>query len=397
MKEVLHQAYLYEEMHGRQYTDKPFDGFHQSQITEIEEKILINQRSKDQALTPASKKVRNRGKVEYLRDDNGNFKRDRDGNRIPKIATGDSIRGQLHLDTFYGKIKVVERDDNGKPVRDGEGNFVFSKKNGEYEMWMVERIMVSDSKFKIENVVDPLLMRHLAAQKESGVPITELTDFAGKPIRHVRCRVKTGRGYLSPENVTILKQQTNPSKHDYKNFYYTNSGDNYAFGLYEDQDGNRKIESRNLFEASKIQSTKKITDITDFFEPTTLVGKGKSVGVLTHVFQEGQRVLVYLQSKKELPELEERELSNRLYYVRLLFDARAQRIQFQHHLEARNDEELLRAFPKEQFGTKGKYGFSSFSEDFIAPRLLLTPKKFNFAIEGRDFEMTDTGKIIFDT
>lgn len=395
MKEILHKAYLYEEKHGKQYTEKPFEGFHQRQIAEIEDKILIDQKTKDQALVPGSKKVRKRGKIEYLRNGNGEFKRDKEGNKMPKIATGDSIRGQLHLDTFYGKIKVVERHEDGKPVRDEDGKFVFAKKNGEDEMWMVERVKVSDSKFKIDNVVDPLLKDHLAAQKKSGLAITELKDFAGKPIRHVRCRVKAGRGYLSPDNVTILKEQTYTSKHDYKNFYYTNSGDNYAFGLYEDQDGNRKIVARNLFETSKIQSSKKISEISDLFEPTTVVGRGKGEGKLFHVFQEGQRVLVYVNNKEELTELDKRELSKRLYYVRRLYDARAQRIQFQHHLEARDDEALSQAFPREQFGTKGKDGFSSISEDFIAPRLLLTPTKFDFAIEGKDFEMTETGSIEF--
>ena len=395
MKEILHKAYLYEEKHGKQYTEEPFKGFHQSQITDIENRILIYQKSKNQALVPGSKKVRKRGKIEYLRDANGDFRRDHKGSKIPKMAKGDSIRGQLHLDTFYGKIKVVERENDGKPVRDDDGKLVFAKKNGEDEMWMVERVMVSDNKFKIDNVVDPLLRKHLAAQVLEGVALTELTDFAGNRIRHVRCRVKAGRGYLAPENVTILKKQTYPSKHDYKSYYYTNSGDNYAFGLYESDDNKRKIVGRNLFEVSKIQSSKEITSITDLFEPTIPIGKGTSVGKLAHVFQEGQRVLIYLNSKEELPDLDEKELSKRLYYVRLLFDAKTQRIQFQHHLEARSDEDLLKAFPRENFGTKAKDGFSSFSEDFIAPRLLLTPTKFNFAIEGKDFYFTELGEIKF--
>src|SRR5690606_29088729 len=96
-----------------------------------------------------------------------------------------------------------------------------------------------------------------------------------------------------------------------------------------------------------------------------------------------------------LKDLENDDLSNRLYFVKRLADANAQRILFQHHLEARDDKQLAQAFPKKEFGTKGKDGFSKFTIEFVAPRLLLTPGNFNFIIEGKDFEMKLDGSIKF--
>ena len=58
--------------------------------------ILINNIPKNQTLSPARKVVRKRGKVKFTARTNQ-----------PMIATGDSIRGQLHDETFFGAIKYV--------------------------------------------------------------------------------------------------------------------------------------------------------------------------------------------------------------------------------------------------------------------------------------------------
>lgn len=99
--------------------------------------------------------------------------------------------------------------------------------------------------------------------------------------------------------------------------------------------------------------------------------------------------------KDEFKDIEKSELSKRLYFVKRLADANAQRILFQDHLEARDDKQLSQDFPKEEFGTKGKDGFSKFSTDLVAPMLLLTPDNFNFIMEGKNFEMKLVGSIEF--
>ncbi|HMR19791.1 MAG TPA: hypothetical protein PKA53_10875, partial [Sphingobacterium sp.] len=63
--------------------------------------------------------------------------------------------------------------------------------------------------------------------------------------------------------------------------------------------------------------------------------------------------------------------------------------------EARDDKQLTEDFPVKEFGQKGKNGFSKFTTDFVAPRLLLSPGNFDFIIEGKDFEMKLDGTIKF--
>ena len=165
------------------------------------------------------------------------------------------------------------------------------------------------------------------------------------------------------------------------------------FGLYQNNNG-KQIVSINKFEAAiqnrgSLEANKNA--LFRLKEPVVIKGKEAS---LFHIFEIGQKVLFY-EILEELKDLDMKELSKRLYYVKTLFDAKTQRILFQHHLEARNNDALLKDFPREQFGTKGKDGFSKFTTDFVAPRLLLSPGNFNFIIEGKDFEMKLDGTIAF--
>lgn len=401
-KDILRKKYKAEEKPGKQYHEKPFDTFHYGMIQQIEKEILINNmKDQDQTLTPTIKKVRKRGKIEYLRDENGRLRRDEKGNKIPKIMQGDSVRGQLHKETFYGKIKIAEKDENGNIKRDENQNIIYQRdKKGNEVFRMVVRKPIEDVKFDSDIIVDERLAEFLRNQIANGVKPQDLKDYQGKTIRRLRCVAKAGRGVMDPDNATKLKEQTYKSDKEYKNFYYVDSGDNYMFGLYETEDGQRRIESINILDATRFSENPNEDSKKEIFktiEPIMIGrGKKKTEGLLKHIFMPGQKVLFFFESKEELKDLDYQDLSNRLYYVKVLSDAKAQRIQFQHHLEARSNEQLVKDFPRKEFGTKGKDGFSNLSKDFVAPRLLLTPKNFNLIIEDKDFTMDLDGNINFN-
>jgi CRISPR-associated endonuclease Csn1 len=378
------------------YPLSPFEGFSYQLLEDIKEKILINnQPNKDQAFSLGKKLVRKRGRIVWLTDENGQIVFDANGKKVPKIMQGDSVRGQLHLDTFYGKIRAVKRDDNGAPKRNEDGSFDFKKVNGIEEMWVVGRKPIIDLKIGKDEIIDPYLAKHIQSQLLKGVSFSELLDFNGKIIRRIRVRVKAGRGYLDANNVTHIKEQTYKSRYDYKNTYYSNSGDNYAFGYYKGEK-QRKIIAINLLEASKIGKATGDFKLNHLFEKTLLLGSGKNQEEVSlyHVFQVGQKVLFFDEDLSEVKDLT--NYSNRLYYVRNLADAKQSLIQFQHHLESRPDDQLAIDYPiSNGFGQKGKNGFSKFTLAFVAPRLLLSPGNFNFIIEGKEFEMSSDGVIKF--
>ena len=227
--------------------------------------------------------------------------------------------------------------------------------------------------------------RSLAKTISDGVFMLNKNGKKENKIRRVRIWVRSS-------NLLSVKEQTYKSKYNYKNYYYADTGDNYAFALYVSKEGMKKIISQNLFEISQTPDKSIIKNIEDLFEPKIFLTKTKSAN-LYHVFQKGQKVLFYENDKDELKNVE--NLSDRLYYVHTLFSGVTGQIRFQHHLEARNDEQLTKDFPKATFGAKGKNGFSKFSTDFIQPRLLLSPINLDCIIEWKDFIMSLDGRIEF--
>ncbi|UZH55089.1 hypothetical protein JRG66_14180 [Salinimicrobium tongyeongense] len=394
-EEILKNAYEFEEENrGKQYHEKPFAGFSYSMIEEIQKNILINNLvDRDQTLTPGIKKVRKRGKIDWLRDKNGELLLDEKGNKIQKIAQGDSIRGELHQQTYYGKIKIAAKDDKGSLQRDENGNIVYNQVDGKDEMWMVLRKPIDNVNFKNDVIVDAHLAEHLKKQLSEGIKQNELKDFQGNTLRHLRCRVKAARGYMNPENATIVKEQVYKSSKEYKNYIFADTGDNYMFGLYENENG-RKIVSINSFEAARFslnQNKDSKRDVFKYKEPV-LIGRGKKAkeGELIHIFLPGQKILFFFENRDELKDLDREGLSKRLYYIKRFHQAERGNIIFQHHLEARTDDELSK-----EYGTLGKNGFSigKLTDSFSPPRILFTPNSDLFTIEGKDFEMNLDGSI----
>lgn len=384
-EEILKKSYEYEERNfGKQYHEKPFREFNYSMIEKLKSELLINNIADiDQVMTPGKKIVRKRGRIVWIDKEN----------KIPKVAQGDSIRGELHLQTYYGKIKIAAKDKNGSILRDEKMNIIYNQVDGKDEIWMVLRKPIDKVNFDSDIVVDTHLQQYLKKQLENGVKQNDLVDFQGRKLRHIRCRVKAARGFMNPDNATKVKEHVYKSDKDYKNFIYTDSGENYLFGLYKNEFGNQ-IVPLNKFEVSQqikyVENRKE--NLFKIKEPIIIKGKE---ALLFHIFETGQKVIFYDNNIEELKDLDKVGISKRLYFVKTLFDAKSQRIIFQHHLEARSNDELQKDFPKEQFGTKGKDGFSKFSTDFVAPRLLLTPGNFNFVIESKDFEMKLDGSIKF--
>lgn len=387
-EEILKKSYDYEENnYGKQYHMKPFNGFHYTIIEELKKNILINNiAEKDQVLTPGRKIVRKRGRIVWIDKEN----------RIPKVAQGDSIRGELHLQTYYGKIKIATKDEKGILLRDDKGKVFYNQIEGKDEIWMVIRKPIDRVNFSSDIIIDEYLSTFLKEQLESGVKQNDLIDFQGRKLRHLRCRVKAARGFMNPDNVTVVKEQTYKSDKDYKNYIYSDSGENYVFGLYENKNG-REIVSINKFEAANyIRALGIPNDKKELFNQKEPVMIKKEESQLVHVFEVGQKVIFYntIDELKDI-ENEPQEISKRLYFIKRLHQASVGNMLFQHHLEARNDQDLSLAFPKEVFKSAGKDGFSKYQADFIAPRILFKPSKPNFIIEGKDFEMELDGTIKF--
>nr|AME16449.1 CRISPR-associated protein Cas9 [uncultured bacterium] len=371
----------------------------------IEENILINHISNDQTLTPAKRKKRQGGKVVWLRDENGIIIRDVNGKGISKyLVKGDSIRGQLHKDTFYGKIRLVLRDVNGKPLRNKNGSWKFQTDKDEFAF--VKRIPIADLT-SLEQILNPELKNNIQNQLngrtlskaiEDGLFMFDKRGRKVNKIRHIR--IKT-----SISNPISVKKHIYLSTKEYKQDFYAENAENTLYALYWDGKNDLKgFDCRNLFDVAIILRTTNSKVIEDFFEPEKLIGRGnnKILVPLYTVLKPGTKVIFYEKSKEELKTLSNTELSPRIYKMNRIFSSEDGRIQFYHHLDARDDKQLLKDFPEKAIwfdgkpiGKRQKNGVAKFTTRFIAPRLLIAPSNFNFIVEEKDFEMKLDGMIRF--
>lgn len=422
---LLKTMYEWQEDKKGQFTMPPFKNFNsQELINNIENTVLVVNYEKDKLFKKTSKIVRNRGRIVYLTDKNGN--------KILKVAKGDSIRTSLYKQTFLAKLRDVERDESGK----------WKLKSGDNPYFFAERVNIEDAKKYINDIVDPHLKDLIAKQIKSPV----IKDHQGNVIRHVRIRTNAGK---------IVKPRINyKSKHEYKNNYYAVSG-SLPYAAFLQQSVNGKIE-RKMIPISSAELAKTFKkhgkfDIADFIAENYPEYNNYTDKKLLKV---GQKVLV-LNEDKEFEMRNEKSFQVKRLYKITQFHYTGNKIMLQYHLESRSKNDIdksikelksniLRPF-EEQIGIeeirpdeniavaternkdyeKRIYNFdarlelikkqsspeiaqrlkaqienyktesSACNDNSPVPILGLSRNNWNFLLENYDFEMTLTGQIKF--
>jgi len=358
LKEYFKAIEINQKFYATPYTK--YDSLH---VHEIENNILINHISNDKTLTSTIKNIRKRGEL------------------TGRIAKGDSIRGQLHKETFFGAIKALERNEQGFPIKENGKYKVIKNKNGEDEIWIVSRKQIKDINIEKDIIIDELLKQHIQKQLEKGIGIANVIDFNNKPIRHIRTRVKAGIGFLSKEKAIPIKKQTYVSQHNHKNEYLVQNEENYLFLLYEGFNEKMKIIRHyrilNLFDIAQLK-IKNINEIRNEKEFQTIT-KGKIELGLKAILKTGDRVIFYKDSKDEIT------MDNAKFRLFKLFkfnEMGCPFLYFQNHLESRSDVEIEKP--------ENTFNFSKYQA-----RLTLVLDKINCLIENMDFEIKPDGAIIF--
>lgn len=367
-------------------------------VSLIESQLLVNHHSSDKTLVPSTKVIRKRGKVALFKH--------KDGSVHPHVSTGDSIRGSLHKDSFFGAIKYPVKNSNGLPITK-DGHFVYD----DSAPLMVMRIPVKDIKEKdIEKIIiDPYVRSSISTTIAKRMAVGQsfkeaingefwMIDKEGNeiryskkgrklcPIRHVRCRVKTGQGYMTYETSLQIKEQlyasnkplVNLTDRAHKRKLYAQNDDNYLFLLYEGvKKGKvvRKSRIVNYYEIALLRQEKtidgnyKINCIEDLLsEPyyNRIEEKGV-VYNLSAVIKRKTRLIAWKQNPEELNELSIDELSKRLYVVVTFNSKGGDFLYLKSHINGTENYEIS----------------------------IGVIKDFKYIIEGRDFEIDDLGRIQF--
>ncbi len=378
-REAILKKYYTAIENKQKYHAAPYEKFKTEHILRIGNNVIINHVPHDKTLTKTFENITKRGK------------------KTGWIAQGDTIRGQLHKETFFGAVKALERNEQGFPIKEnGKYKIIKNAKTGEDEIWIVSRKPIKDVKLEKgqikDVVVDELLKQHIQKQLDKGVALTNVVDFNHKPIRHIRMRVKAGVGYLSKEKAMAIKKHTYTSKHQHKKEVLAQNEENYLFLLYEGQiekkakkkEDEKKTEIvrhyriLNLLEIAQL-GIKNINELKKEPEFQTII-KGKVSLPLKVILKTGDRVIFFKENRDEVTN---ENINSRLYKLYKFNEKGSPFLYFQHHLEARPDAEIEKAG-------------NIFDSSKSSARLELVPDKTNCLFEGTDFEIKPDGEIIMD-
>ena len=276
---------------------------------------------------------------------------------------GDTARGSLHSDTYYGAIE-----------KDGEIRYV------------VRRALSSLEKMtEVDNIVDETVKEKVKAAiaekgfKEAVSGTIYMNEEKGIVIKKVRCFANDVK---KPINI---RHQRDMSRKEYKQQYHVKNEGNYMLAIYEDV---VKGKVRRDYELVKtIEAADYYRRSTDKSERLTLVPERSPKDFpLKWNLKIGQHVILYEASPDEIVISDKADVSKRLYVITglsyLPVGTGYGSIVMRHHQEARMAKDV-----------KSKNGAFKIGESYRGSIVMLHTQ-FNALVEGLDFEINALGEII---
>lgn len=264
--------------------------------------------------------------------------------RKPVYLQGDSARGSLHQQTFYG---AVAHDKEGKVTRDSEGNII--------PKYVVRKHLsqTSLSPLKaedIKNIVDQEVrnkIEHAVSEKgfknamDGVIWMNEEKEISIKKVRVYATSVR------SPLNFKHKKQRDKSStkRKPYKEEFNVVNDGNYLMALYQKQNEKGKIlrdyKILNNLSASEFYkySAQKNFKTLDINIKESLLRHDDDEFRLYQILMPGKLVLLWKDSPRELLEADTQFLYQRLYTIRGLDD---DGIKLYFHSEARQTTDVIK-------------------------------------------------------
>ena len=311
--------------------------------------------------SPTRKRMRIRGKV----------KRDKNGKII--WQQGDSARGSLHKETFYGAVYPP-----GLPKDDKHLKFVVRKHLRDLSAADVKNIVDPVARQKIEEAVErgDLVIRAGNLQNKLEKPVW-MNEAKRIPIHKVRCYTRLS----NPLKVKEHRDHKTGSTHMHKHYLLAENDENYLMALYQEVDSKGKVKREfelvNNLEAADFFKTSNPDRKTTTLYPENKL-KAKVLLPFYAALKKGTMLLLKKEEQEDIFALSSEEQARRLYKVTgLESDGR---INMRFHQQGGMDKDLPKA-SKPVF------------DDIPAPKLRLGYAALRAAVEGKDFVLTATGQI----
>jgi CRISPR-associated endonuclease Csn1 len=378
---------------------KPWPTFTED-VKRIEQELLVVHQSEDKVMKHTRKKVRRRGKIE--RDKNTGD---------PLYSQGDTARGSLHQDYYYGSIMHPDTRKQIYVIRRQLDSITSSDVDKIIDP--VIREIVKNGKKREKDLQDKVRslktqLRGIESEDEEASVKAEISRLEGEmaglyfipsknghglgtPIRKVRIQAKLSKPLPDFKKQRDIRRLPDGSpKYPHKTEVYVANDSNYGLALYEDLEKDKRAAvSINLIEA--VSSAKRSnSEASNLIEP--VYNKMPLKGVL----RIGTMVLFYENNPEEVWDLTGTELRKRLYIVKKT--NKDGRVTFQFHQESRNDEQIKKDYELKTGEVAPAYLTNGISQvefgESYNPRYLLSAGKMRMLIQEVDFDLTATGEIV---
>lgn len=278
------------------------------------------------------------------------------------VAQGDSVRGSLHKETYYGAIE-----------RNGKIEYVVRRSLSSFEkVSEIDSIVDETVKEIVKKAVEGKNLKEALAQpiymnKEKGILIKKVRCYAG-----------------SVKNPVDIHTHRDVSRKEYKRTFHVQNDENYLLAIYEGiVKGKPKREFELVRNIDAAKYFKASTDRADY--PSIVPEKSPKGYPLKHKLTVGKMVILYEASPEEIDFGNIEDLGKRLYKITglsyLPVNAGYGTIVMRHHQEARMAKEIK--ISKGAFMKDGEY----------RPSIFLYHTQFHALVEGEDFEINALGEI----
>ena len=273
-----------------------------------------------------------------------------------KLAMGDSARGSLHNDTYYGAIE-----------RDGEIKYVVRKLLGSLKESDVENIVDDTVKEKVKQAI---------AEKGFKKAMEEdifMNREKGIKIKKVRCFTPT------VTNPLHIRTHRDESRKDYKRQFHVTLDGNYCMAIYEGEvkgKMKRTYEIVNMIDAAAYY--KKSADSTKQYPiaPENKNGLKYRCSVRT-----GTQIILLQSDNEEINLADKEDLARRFYFVAVM--QKDGRIVLRYNQDARDATTLKK---------ERKSGAYKAGEEYRS-EIMLSLSDFHALVEGVDFKINVLGEI----
>ncbi|MBR6139974.1 MAG: CRISPR-associated protein Csn1 [Prevotella sp.] len=274
-----------------------------------------------------------------------------------KLAMGDSARGSLHNDTYYGAIE-----------RDGEIKYVVRKLLGSLKESDVENIVDDAVKEKVKQAI---------AEKGFKKAMEEdifMNREKGIKIKKVRCFTPT------VTNPLHIRSHRDESRKEYKRQFHVTLDGNYCMAIYEGEvkgKMKRTYEIVNMIDAAAYY--KKSADLTKQYPiaPENKNGLKYRCSVRT-----GTQIILMQSDNEEINLADKEELARRFYFVAVM--QKDGRIVLRYNQDARDATTLKK---------ERKSGAYKVGEEYRS-EIMLSLSDFHALVEGVDFKINVLGEIV---